>query len=81
MIYPTGGGTGVLGMWKAWNELEQLGLIDSRRPRMLCVQSEATPPLVQAFDAGALDTTPVVARPHPVDRPERAGRGRPLQGA
>jgi threonine synthase len=61
VIYPTGGGTGVLGMWKAWNELEALGLIDSRRPRMLCVQSEVTPPLVKAFDAGADDTTVVVA--------------------
>lgn len=61
VIYPTGGGTGVLGMWKAWNELEALGLIDSRRPRMLCVQSEVTPPLVNAFDAGADDTTVVVA--------------------
>ncbi len=57
VIYPTGGGTGVLGMWKAWDELEALGLIDSRRPRMLCVQSEATTPLVRAFDAGDADTT------------------------
>ena len=61
VIYPTGGGTGVLGMWKAWDELQALGLIDSRRPRMLCVQSEATPPLVRAFDAGADDTTAVTA--------------------
>ena len=53
VIYPTGGGTGVLGMWKAWDELEALGLIDARRPRMLCVQSEAMAPLVRAFDAGA----------------------------
>jgi threonine synthase len=45
VIYPTGGGTGVLGMWKAWDELEALGMIDSRRPRMLCVQSAAMPPL------------------------------------
>jgi threonine synthase len=61
VIYPTGGGTGVLGMWKAWDELEALGLIDGRRPRMLCVQSEVTPPLVRAFDAGAHDTTVVAA--------------------
>ena len=61
VIYPTGGGTGVLGMWKAWDELEALGLIDSRRPRMLCVQSEVTPPLVRAFDAGADDSTVVEA--------------------
>lgn len=57
VVYPTGGGTGVLGMWKAWDELEALGLIDARRPRMLCVQSAATAPLVRAFDAGADDTT------------------------
>lgn len=61
VIYPTGGGTGVLGMWKAWDELETLGLIDSRRPRMLCVQSEVTPPLVRAFESGADDTTVVEA--------------------
>ncbi|MFC0676357.1 threonine synthase [Lysobacter korlensis] len=57
VIYPTGGGTGVLGMWKAWDELEALGLIDSRRPRMLCIQSAQTTPLVRAFDEGADDTT------------------------
>lgn len=61
VIYPTGGGTGVLGMWKAWDELEALGLIDARRPRMYCVQSEVTPPLVRAFEAGADDTTVVAA--------------------
>jgi threonine synthase len=61
VIYPTGGGTGVLGMWKAWDELQQLGLIDARRPRMYCVQSAATPPLVDAFVQGAADTTPVTA--------------------
>jgi len=57
VIYPTGGGTGVLGMWKAWDELEALGMIDPRRPRMLCVQSDVTMPLVRAFDANAPDTT------------------------
>ncbi len=57
VVYPTGGGTGVLGMWKAWDELQALGLIDARRPRMLCVQSAATAPLVRAFDSGADDTT------------------------
>jgi threonine synthase len=61
VIYPTGGGTGVLGMWKAWDELQALGLIDDRRPRMLCVQSAATPPLVRAFDSGASDSTVVAA--------------------
>lgn len=61
VVYPTGGGTGVLGMWKAWDELEALGLIDSRRPRMLCVQSTSTAPLVRAFEAGDADTTVVEA--------------------
>ena len=59
VIYPTGGGTGVLGMWKAWDELQQLGLLDSRRPRMYCVQSDVTPPLVRAFADGAADSTAV----------------------
>ncbi len=56
IVYPTGGGTGVLGMWKAFDELEALGLVDGRRPRMICVQSEVTTPLVRAFDGGAPDT-------------------------
>lgn len=58
VVYPTGGGTGVLGMWKAFGELEALGLIGPERPRMVSVQSEATPPLVRAFEAGDADTTP-----------------------
>ena len=57
VIYPTGGGTGVLGMWKAWKELETLGLLDHFRPRVVCVQSEATKPLVTAFENGDMDTT------------------------
>jgi threonine synthase len=61
VIYPTGGGTGVLGMWKAWAELEALGLIGSARPRMYCVQSEATAPLVRAFESGAADTVAAAA--------------------
>ena len=61
VVYPTGGGTGVLGMWKAWDELQALGLIDDRRPRMVCVQSDATMPLVRAFVSGAADTTAVAA--------------------
>ena len=61
VVYPTGGGTGVLGMWKAWAELEALGLIGSTRPRMYCVQSAANTPLVRAFAAGAADTTALAA--------------------
>jgi threonine synthase len=61
IVYPTGGGTGVVGMAKAFDELEALGLVDARRPRMVCVQSDATAPLVRAFEEGADDTTPVTA--------------------
>jgi threonine synthase len=58
IIYPTGGGTGIVGMAKAFDELEALGLIDSRRPQFISVQSDATTPLVRAFDAGDADITP-----------------------
>lgn len=58
IVYPTGGGTGVVGMAKAFDELEGLGLVGPDRPRMVCVQSTATDPLVRAFDAGADDITP-----------------------
>jgi threonine synthase len=56
IVYPTGGGTGVLGMWKAFAELECLGLIGPQRPRMICVQASATAPLVQAFEQGLEDS-------------------------
>jgi len=52
VIYPTGGGTGVLGMWKAWQELESMGLIGHTRPRIVCVQSKSTQPLVNAYENG-----------------------------
>lgn len=61
IVYPTGGGTGVLGMWKAFGELEALGVIGAERPRIVCVQAEPTPPLVAAFESGAADTAPVTA--------------------
>jgi threonine synthase len=56
VVYPTGGGTGMLGMWKAFSELECLGLIGPERPRMICVQAAATAPLVHAFEKGFDDT-------------------------
>ena len=52
IIYPTGGGTGIIGMWKAFDEMESLGWIDSRRPRMISVQAEGCAPIVRAFDEG-----------------------------
>jgi threonine synthase len=57
ILYPTGGGTGLIGMWKAFDEMERLGWIDSRRPRMFSVQSSGCAPVVRAFDEG-LDTAP-----------------------
>ncbi len=57
IVYPTGGGTGVLGMWKAFAELQALGLIGSERPRMICVQAAATAPIVEAWVRGAEDTS------------------------
>lgn len=53
IIYPTGGGTGLVGMWKAFDEMEQMGLIDSRRPRMVSVQSAGCAPMVRAFEQGS----------------------------
>ncbi len=49
IIYPTGGGTGLVGMWKAFEEMEQLGWINQERPRMVCVQASGCAPLVSAF--------------------------------
>lgn len=51
IIYPTGGGTGLIGMWKAFDEMERLGWIGARRPRMVTVQAEGCAPIVQAFTA------------------------------
>jgi threonine synthase len=52
MIYPTGGGTGLIGMWKAFDEMEQLGWTSGRRPRMYAVQATGCAPMVRAFAAG-----------------------------
>lgn len=52
ILYPTGGGTGLLGMWKAFDELQELGLIGAERPRMIAVQAEGCAPIVRAFAAG-----------------------------
>jgi threonine synthase len=52
VVYPTGGGTGIVGMWKAFDELEQLGWIDSKRPRMISVQATGCAPIARAFRAG-----------------------------
>ncbi len=49
IIYPTGGGTGLVGMWKAFDELEAMGLIGKKRPRMVSVQAEGCAPIVRAY--------------------------------
>jgi len=58
IVYPTGGGTGLVGMWKAFEEMEALGWIDARRPRMVSVQSSGCAPIVRAFEAGAQTAAP-----------------------
>jgi threonine synthase len=52
ILYPTGGGTGLIGMWKAFEELRQVGWIDGPLPRMIAVQAAGCAPIVRAFDAG-----------------------------
>jgi threonine synthase len=52
IFYPTGGGTGLIGMWKAFAELEAIGLIGSKRPRMVAVQAEGCAPMVRAWERG-----------------------------
>lgn len=59
ILYPTGGGTGILGMWKAFDELEAMGLIDDKRPKIISVQAENTAPIVNAYSAHEFDTNPV----------------------
>ena len=53
IIYPTGGGTGLVGMWKAFDEMERLGWIGPERPAMISVQAAGCAPIVRAWDAGA----------------------------
>src|SRR5215207_4353854 len=53
LIYPTGGGTGIVGMWKAFAELETMGLIGPQRPKMIAVQATGCAPIVRAFTSGA----------------------------
>lgn len=58
IVYPTGGGTGLVGMWKAFDELEAAGWIDARRPKMFSVQAEGCAPIVRAFERGAEKAEP-----------------------
>ena len=52
ILYPTGGGTGLIGMWKAFDEMQKMGWIGSKRPRMISVQSTKCAPIVRAFEKG-----------------------------
>lgn len=52
ILYPAGGGTGLIGMWKAFDEMQQLGWIGAERPRMVLVQAEGCAPIVRAYQAG-----------------------------
>lgn len=52
ILYPTGGGTSLIGMWKAFEEMEQMGWIGPERPRMVSIQSDTCSPIVNAFHAG-----------------------------
>lgn len=61
ILYPTGGGTGILGMWKAFRELEALGVISDKRPKLIAVQSQNTAPLVNALEQGKTEVQPVTA--------------------
>jgi len=58
IFYPTGGGTGLIGMWKAFDELERMGWIGPERPRMFAVQASGCAPIVRAFEAGAEHAAP-----------------------
>lgn len=58
IVYPTGGGTGIVGIWKAVEEMETLGLLSGHRPRMFCVQAEGCAPIVRAFHNGAAQADP-----------------------
>ncbi|HLH75155.1 MAG TPA: threonine synthase, partial [Chloroflexota bacterium] len=58
IIYPTGGGTGIVGMWKAFTEMEAMGWIDSKRPRMISVQATGCAPIVRAFEQGQNQAEP-----------------------
>ena len=85
IFYPTGGGTGLIGMWKAFAELEALGFIGAKRPRMVAVQASGCAPMVRAFEAGVEHATALGGCAHHRRRDPRAAGGRrfshPARGA
>jgi len=58
IFYPTGGGTGLIGMWKAFDELEEIGFIGAKRPKMIAVQASTCAPIVRAFEEGERHARP-----------------------
>ncbi len=60
IVYPTGGGTGIVGMWKGFQELEEIDWIDAKRPRMISVQAAGCAPIVKAWEAGKTNAEPWV---------------------
>ena len=60
IVYPTGGGTGIVGMWKGFQELEEIGWIDAKRPRMISVQAAGCAPIAKAWEAGDTEAEPWV---------------------
>lgn len=74
IVYPTGGGTGLIGMWKAFGEMEALGWIGEERPKMVAVQAAGCAPIVRAFDSGAETAAPVTG-------PETVASGLRVPGA
>ena len=82
IVYPTGGGTGLIGMWKGFEELETIGWVPrGHRPRMVSVQADGCAPIVKAYDAGADYADPVVGRAHGRRRTARAQGCRRLPDA
>ena len=78
IFYPTGGGTGLIGMWKGFDELEKLGWIGPERPKMFAVQASGCAPIVKAFDDGVEHAERWGGRPHRRRRHPRAQGGRRL---
>ena len=85
ILYPTGGGTGLIGMWKAFAELEAIGFIGKKRPRMVAVQAAGCAPMVRAFEQGVEHAHALGGRAHHRVRHPRAAGGRrfpdPARGA
>ena len=81
IFYPTGGGVGMIGMWKAFDEMEKLGWIGSRRPKMIAVQAEGCQPVVRAFEENEPRSRFCDGRAHGGQRTARAQAAGRFPGA